>query len=1027
MRRRKLFLFAALLCAVSAFAQDVSVDWAVWGVVSPSATDFAVQKPQILIRNTKSAAATGYTCGLWIDGVFMGEKSTDKTVSGFRNDTIAFDDYAFELGKTYTIKAYVRAAEGCTDAKATNDTLEKVITMPSTVAFPLKWAGDTVPAGLTAGGKFTWESSQNGYLLTGKSTNWSGSITSDVIQVSAGQKVKLSFDYLTSTEVKFTVKVNYGLGTESIVQFVETEPASTVDYTNKAFTFEATKDFSITISAAMTTYGYGSCVIRNVNVEEDVPDLKAVSILSPIATKLAIGTVMPIKAKFRNVSSFDIAYPTFGFKTAEGDGSKMYAGTIAGGEEVDYTYSFSPLNVTAEKAGPLTVFCSHSSDANTANDSCSITLEPYEAASFPYIDNYDSLDERYNVIDANGDGVTWQCGTASMYTVAKIAASTVGHNDYLILPAVNMPAGKSRFTFYYASGKGNGHLRAYYGTTPDIDEMTPVMDNDVKNTGWIEHYQVLDIPTEGIYYFAFVADGTDELYIDNLHIDRGEDLCMNAITWSEKSGFNKTTAKVTLSYINYGMTEQSNITVKYAVNSTEFADSAVVTTPVAPGDTLFYTFERPFDISAVDSTYTLVGGIFTTVGDDQMNDLIYGESITSYANATVPYLCNFDDTSVDYAGRWTGTNTAANKWYIGSVSQPYDGKYVLAHTVPSGVEQSDDWVFSDCIEIPAGTYDFTFRYRTYLNFDTDAYQQNLKVAIGEDANAEAMTTTLFEKENFTVGRYRYAKANLTLNIAKDGKYYLGFYSNSPYNYSFTYIDEIIITPQSDGQPLPYASNFVENADEWTLNDPGRKNWALTTADDQTYMALKKTAYYASTPSDQGLLQSPKLRIEAGKKVRLAVAYYLDRTNIDTLKMELYSGTINNQDSMTLKATFADDEVICADAEAFGAITQPADSLNKFTTAVYEFTVPETGDYYFGFKSNKVDTSMKAFEIDVLNVALDYDVESGLADASLNARTEVAAEYFDLMGRKVSGTAPGVCIKVATMSDGSKVATKVLNQ
>lgn len=120
MKRRKLFLFAALFCAISAFAQEVSVDWAVWGVVSPSATDFAVQKPQILIRNTKSAAATGYTCGLYVDGVFLGEKSTDKTVNGFRNDTVVFDTYSFELGKTYEIKAYVRAAEGCTDTKVSN-------------------------------------------------------------------------------------------------------------------------------------------------------------------------------------------------------------------------------------------------------------------------------------------------------------------------------------------------------------------------------------------------------------------------------------------------------------------------------------------------------------------------------------------------------------------------------------------------------------------------------------------------------------------------------------------------------------------------------------------------------------------------------------------------------------------------------------------------------------------------------------------------------------------------------------------
>lgn len=144
-------------------------------------------------------------------------------------------------------------------------------------------------------------------------------------------------------------------------------------------------------------------------------------------------------------------------------------------------------------------------------------------------------------------------------------------------------------------------------------------------------------------------------------------------------------------------------------------------------------------------------------------------------------------------------------------------------------------------------------------------------------------------------------------------------------------------------------------------------------------------------------------------------------------MKLYSGTINNQDSMTLQASFADSLVICADADATGTIVAAGDAENKFTTAAYEFTVPETGDYYFGFKSNKADTSMKAYEIDVLSVVLDYDVESGLTDASISGKTEVAAEYFGLMGRKVNAGTAGVSIKVATMSDGSKVATKVMNR
>lgn len=66
----------------------------------------------------------------------------------------------------------------------------------------------------------------------------------------------------------------------------------------------------------------------------------------------------------------------------------------------------------------------------------------------------------------------------------------------------------------------------------------------------------------------------------------------------EKSGFAKTTSKVSLSYINHGVTPQKNITLRYWLNTaddpyaptkTPYAEETVAD-EVQPGETVTYTF-----------------------------------------------------------------------------------------------------------------------------------------------------------------------------------------------------------------------------------------------------------------------------------------------------------------------------------------------------------------------------------------------------------------------------------------------------
>ena len=123
--------------------------------------------------------------------------------------------------------------------------------------------------------------------------------------------------------------------------------------------------------------------------------------------------------------------------------------------------------------------------------------------------------------------------------------------------------------------------------------------------------------------------------------------------------------------------------------------------------------------------------------------------------------------------RATGNNlTAANSAYSGTGG--------IRH---AGTASGDgDWVFSGCIEMPAGTYDFGFFYRTYLNISgtstPEKNGQDFEVFLGEAPTTEAMTMSIYKAEKALVQGREYQKVVKQITIPANGHYYCLLYTSS---------------------------------------------------------------------------------------------------------------------------------------------------------------------------------------------------------------------------------------------------------
>lgn len=1002
-----------MMVAVSTKAQtEETYDLSVSSASYPRACALKEQPVIVTVRNAGQTTVSSFTVGVMKDGEKLFDEHFTEELAKWKSTQLELSQKVeMTYGQKDTVTVYVDV-DG-TDTNLANDTMDIVVDMPQLRSFPYEWDAATAGDEYTVN-KWLFDPDRSAFYIDGKGTNWKNSaLRTPAIQFADDQDVTCRFKYhVGSASVTLSVYLDYGLTRDTV--YAELLPqTTTADMADYSVNFKAKGLCQVVFSAATSPMSYDEIVMSDISFGEAVPDMAATKIISPQVSRLVrTAEGYPLTVRYTNPSTFDIANPTLAYSANGTEVKETYEGTLAAGDTLDYTFA-TPLPATADSID-VVAWCE--ADDNAANDTISATYGFYDALSFPYITTFDEGTANWQAIDADGDGNTWTFSTldATGGCAYYPSSSSTDAVDYLLTPAINMPAGRSRISFYYSGfmKAGTESLAVLMGTTPNPEQMAALdFDQDLTNNGWLNGFSLIDLDAAGTYYFAFRAKGYgDRIYLDNLYIDQDEDLCINDATFDTESGYGKTTANVTLSYINHGVSAQKDVALRYYIND-QLAAEEVCHESVEPGDTVYYTFEHPADISTPDSTYQLKGEIATVLGPDQNNDVILGQSVSCWPVQTLPYSYGFDDTGRN--GYWLMQSDAEDgktgwKFYSAS-NNAYSPKMVLSHygKVAEGV---NDYAFSECLSMTKGTYEVSFFYRTNVNGNNAKNTQFFSLSIGDDRTPEAMTTEIASIDSVLVYSPFYKKFTGTIDIAADGQYFLGFRCTTPAcnGSSYLYIDDLEIKPVAEGLPLPYNADL---AGEWTRYNTKTTNahWEeYTEADDSQVMRAERNSTHAQMNYGfEDKLVSPKLRLDAGQDVIVTVEYALSSDSTNTA-LNMYAGHADNPDSLLLVA----------------ALPVVADSA--YTAYEYKFTATEADSCFFlGFRTNSPEVLSSGYIYDarIKSVTVDYDATTaigllGNTDAAISVtaaggRLHVSASQpiqsvsvCDTMGRSVVALRPG---------------------
>lgn len=876
------------------------------------------------------------------------------------------------------------------DEDPTNDSTTLHIAMPTVMDYPFTWTSENSRVNFhdSGFGSVDWQYDENydAYYMSDRGTNWMGTLSTDALVFPEGEPVKCSFEYGTSGgDVTLYFTKDYG---DNEIEIDTLRVGQSIyDFSPTYFTFKAKGPAIVKVTATLggEWNASGSIYLRNICFSKAAKDLVAKQILNPIGNSYAIGTDIHVSARFANPSPEDIANPTFCYDAGWGVVREVYQGTIAAGTSLDFTFGQSYRCETADTK-ELKVWCETEGDSDTSNDLLKKEITYYEAMAFPYRTTFDEDNEFWTAVDGNGDGQTFVFEPMANNDMAALFSNYAANelDEQLVSPSILIPEGKHRVDFNFAcfNQKGEVCLKLYLS---DGQSQQLLFERDLDSQLWQTGYQLFDIPADGIYYFVFTAQGEkDAVVIDNFKVDDGEDLGVTDIHFDTTSGYNLTTTTVTISYANFGLSAQENVELGYSVNNQEMV---IETNPAVlqPGDTVTYTFQTLADLSTVGVTYDLYGILLTHTGDEDINDYGLAWSVTHLAAQQLPYFCDFNDEERN--AQWLMQSNLENYysgWETTYMSGSYSTMGALKHS-NWDEKKADSWAYSEGIQMSKGQYEVSFFHHEADWFSGPDYLQSFEVKMGQERTPEGMDIEIDSQKNVDIYTGPFEKIIKVVNIPTDGVYYLGFHNTSNSGYGYTIIDDIRIEALTQGRALPYASDFA-GADslQWTFYDPNDWYFLQWQNVDGTLVADRTEEYMWYDL--EGMVVSPKLRLEANRKVNVKIAYDVQTTDRN-LTLNLYGGETNNNATMTLLAEL------------------PADA-NEYTYQLE--TGAEAKDFFVGFRSNtardgSVDYSYGPFyTLSVTSVKVEYD-ESEAIGQILNEQ-DAKIELYDMSGRLVASGA-----------------------
>lgn len=925
-------LALATVSVASATQYDVAVSRTLLPVSSPKQT----QAVSFEITNVGEKPLESFLAGARKNGKKIGEDYITLDTPLQQNETMTVtleETVELEYGFTDKIEVYAQLTDAIDD-DASNNTVSYDVTMPWLMDFPYRWSDENASTDFIWPDPWTFNPDAGTFRYVGTKQNLTSDLTSGVFDLGEGRDVKCSLVYNCSDTVVITVLTDNG-DEEAVLGEVQV-PGNGGNYTECAVFGHASGfvQFKLRFSFPNNPKSYVVINLSNIEFSESGIDMRATEILSPTVPNIALNGKIDIAARFDNLSAAAISNPVFCYSVGGKEVKETYEGTVESGRSIDYVFN-TPLVPDTEGKHGIKVWCEVAGDTDPSNNELqSGEINFYAPMAFPYRTGFDSGNDLWTLIDGAGKGWVWQFGTLDDgNNILGYPASYGSYDAIAITPAVAVTQGRHRLSFYYSGISGGAHLKVMAGTEPDIDRMSEVLfDEDVDQNGWRQGYALFDAAETGNLYLAFhLTGGNDQVVVDNLSVDSDDDLCIGTVAFDAKSDFNLTGANVSVAVMNHGINPQSGIEVAYSLNDGTKVTETIAET-INPGETVEHTFAAPVDISKSGETYQLTGYIVTEIGEDRFNDSAKSAPLYHYANCQIPYSFSFSDPfrvsqwrldQTESAGQWSVKIAEGD--YM-NISGNYDDGGSLKF-VNNGNNDNDAWAFSECIEIPAGTYELTYFYRTAPGWSTDAYRQNFRLMLGDRPEAAAMSLEMSRHEDVLESN-GYRKYNGFVTVPEDGRYYIGVHAFGPRANGHIQLDALAIEPISEPEELPWEADFAAKADEWYHYNPGE--WHIQWAYSEEQNAMVASRYTSIDTAPDGLLVSPKLLLKKGKKATLEFTYSLTGEP-ENITFNVYKASVNNPDAFTMIGSYSKS-------------SQP-------TTVSYEFDAPEADtEVYIGFRT-----------------------------------------------------------------------------
>lgn len=503
-------LMLAFIMAPQALEAAGKCDLVPWMIKSPGIRARQTQPLILEIYNAGDAPSGAYTVGFKLDGELIGETHFDEGVPLWGDcDVMVEGSVTLEYGRTYQVEAYVNTDEP--DGNPSNNTITSTFTMPDAPApnYPYYWDDATCLQDFTydsEGWSFAWgfDYNTNAFYISERASNWFGSLTTTKpITFAEGDVVTCSFDYGTSGgAVKLVLAENSQYYSEPFAE--QLLPESPVDFSHATISFVAPGPMTVDLYPELQAdfYTYGAFFIRNICFAPAAPDMATDAILSPQFQAVACSTdPIDVVVRYTNNGAFDIEAPIFSYSYEGQTVDETYGGTFAAGSSIDYHFHTPIMAVTVTDEAELSAWCTSANDSDASNNRINTSFSIYEPVSFPYTTDFqdDPTIDLWSTLDSDGNGWTWDFTQAGYYGGPVLICDYGKFDDYLIMPAVQMPAGRSRFTFGYWNMFSAARMRVLMGRTPSISAMTDVI-CDYNLVNGIEGYALLDIEEPGLYY-----------------------------------------------------------------------------------------------------------------------------------------------------------------------------------------------------------------------------------------------------------------------------------------------------------------------------------------------------------------------------------------------------------------------------------------------------------------------------------------------------------------------------------------------